>query len=94
MNEGDTHNGSGGGSATAVPPATVPLALTPEELARTLGISRAHLFRLHSRGLLPRPVRLGRSLRWDRGTVVRWLAAGAPPRDRWEAMQSQPARRA
>ena len=37
-----------------------PLVLTPEELARALGISRAHLFRLHSRGSLvpPRQPRL------------------------------------
>ena len=76
------------------PGQTQALVLTPEELAVSLGISRAHLFRLHSRGLLPRPVRFGRSLRWDRGTVTEWLAAGAPPRDRWEAMWSQQPRRA
>jgi excisionase family DNA binding protein len=79
---------------SAAPLAPVePLVLTPEELAKALGISRAHLFRLHSRGLLPRPLRFGRSLRWDRSTVTQWLAAGAPSRDRWEATRSQQPRR-
>jgi predicted DNA-binding transcriptional regulator AlpA len=64
--------------------ATGPLPWTVEDLACALGASRAQVFRLHSRGLLPRPLPLGRSLRWDRTAFVRWLAAGAPPRGRWE----------
>lgn len=77
-----------GGPSTHESRASERLVLTAEELADLLGISRAHLFRLHSRGLVPRPLRLGRSLRWDRATIVRWLAAGAPPRERWESMQA------
>jgi excisionase family DNA binding protein len=65
------------------------LLLTAEELADLLGISRAHLFRLHGRGLLPFPIRLGRSVRWNRATVIRWLADGAPPRDRWPQSPQQ-----
>ena len=62
------------------------LALTAEEIAGLLGISRAHLWRLNSSGRLPRPIRLGRAVRWNRTTIEAWLAAGAPPRDRWEDM--------
>lgn len=64
------------------------LALSAEEVAGMLGISRAHVFRLASSGRLPRSVRLGRAVRWDRKTLEAWLAAGAPPRDRWEQLQS------
>lgn len=63
------------------------IALTSVELADLLGISRAHVWRLLAGGKLPQPVRLGRSVRWDRWTIEEWMAAGAPPRERWEEMQ-------
>jgi excisionase family DNA binding protein len=66
--------------------ATNRLAITADEMAELLGISRAHVWRLHSQGRIPRPVRLGRAVRWDRATIERWLAVGAPSRERWEAM--------
>lgn len=65
------------------------MALSAEEVAEALGISRAHVFRLASSGRLPRALRFGRAVRWDRSTLVAWLAAGAPPRERWEAMQAE-----
>lgn len=64
------------------------MALSAEEVADVLGISRSHVFRLASSGRLPRSLRLGRAVRWDRATLEAWLAAGAPPRDRWETMQA------
>ena len=69
------------------PSQTPRLALSVEEVAEVLGISRAHVWRLHSSGHIPRPVRLGRSVRWDRKTLEAWLEAGGPPRDRWESMR-------
>ena len=67
------------------PQQVLKLALSVEEVAQLLSISRAHVWRLHSSGRIPRPVRLGRSVRWDRKTLEAWLEAGGPPRDRWEA---------
>lgn len=64
------------------------LALSAEEVADALGISRAHVFRLASSGRLPSSFRLGRAVRWDRATIEAWLAAGAPPRERWEALRA------
>ena len=60
------------------------LALSACEVARLLAISERHLWTLHSSGRLPRPVKLGRSVRWNRGELQRWLDAGCPSRDRWE----------
>lgn len=68
------------------------MALSAEEVAEVLGISRSHVFRLESSGRLPRSVRLGRAVRWNRATLEAWLTAGAPTRDRWEAMQAESAR--
>ncbi|MBI3834114.1 MAG: helix-turn-helix domain-containing protein [Planctomycetes bacterium] len=63
------------------------LALSADEVAAMLGISRAHVWKLASTGRLPRPIRLGRAVRWDRKNLEAWLAAGAPSRDRWEAVR-------
>lgn len=64
------------------------LALSAEDVAKALGISRAHVWKLESRGELPRPVRLGRAVRWSKKDIEEWLAAGAPSRDRWELMRA------
>ncbi len=64
------------------------LMLSADELAAALGISRAMVWKLHSSGRLPSPVRFGRVVRWHRETLNRWLAEGAPPRERFEASRS------
>lgn len=60
------------------------IALSADEVAEALGISRAHVWKLASAGRLPKPIRLGRAVRWSRKDLEEWLAAGAPSRDRWE----------
>lgn len=62
------------------------LMLSASEVAELLGICRAHVWKLHSCGKLPSPLRFGRVVRWHRETLCRWLAAGAPSRDRFEAI--------
>ena len=63
------------------------LALAATEVAELLGISARHVWKLHASGQLPQPVRLGRSVRWNRVELVRWLEAGCPARDKWQGMQ-------
>jgi predicted DNA-binding transcriptional regulator AlpA len=64
-----------------------PLALAAADVARLLNISERHLWALHSSGRLPRPLRLGRAVRWVADELRQWLAAGAPERARWETMR-------
>lgn len=72
---------------THIPDAgTRPLALTASEVAQLLGVSRAHVWRLHKAGKLPEPVRLGRAVRWSRTEIESWLTAGAPARPAWERL--------
>ncbi|MHC4402232.1 MAG: helix-turn-helix transcriptional regulator [Planctomycetota bacterium] len=63
------------------------LALPAARVAKLLGISQRHLWALNSTGRLPRPIRLGRAVRWDLQALKDWLAAGAPERSHWEAMR-------
>lgn len=60
------------------------LALPAAEVAKLLGISERHLWACHASGQLgPGPISIGRSKRWLVDELRDWLAAGAPPRNRW-----------
>ena len=61
-----------------------PIAVSHDQAARMLNVSRAHLFHLRASGKFgPRILRLGKSVRFSSQEIVAWLAAGAPPADRW-----------
>lgn len=65
------------------------LALPAGDVASLLGISLRHLRALDASGRLPRPVRLGRAVRWNRAELRAWLDAGCPPRAEWEAIDGR-----
>jgi excisionase family DNA binding protein len=66
------------------------LALPAVDVAKLLGISKRHVSALNATGRIPRPVRLGRAVRWRAHEIRDWLAAGAPSRERWESMRKEP----
>jgi len=61
------------------------LAVRARELAEMLNVSLRQIWRLNASGKLPRPIRLGGSVRWDREEVQRWFEASCPDRRSWEA---------
>jgi len=65
------------------------LALSAKELAERLGVSLRHVRRMDSAGMLPRPCRLGRAVRWSTETINSWLAAGAPDRRTWQRIKGE-----
>lgn len=68
------------------------LTLPAPAIARMLGISTRHLRALDSSGRVPRPIRLGSRVLWSADEIRRWVEAGSPARDRWEATRSRGAR--
>ena len=56
----------------------VPTLLTTSQVGELLGCSTRHLHRLVDSGRLPRPIRLGRLLRWDQRLIRRWIDSGCP----------------
>ena len=50
--------------------------LTVPEVAEICGISPESVRRLTDRGAMPRPVRLGRSVRYRRTEIKGWIAEG------------------
>jgi len=77
------------GMETAKTPITPErLALTAKDAAALLGISRAQLWKLHSSGKIPMPVRLGtKAPRWRVDELREWLAAGCPDRQTWQRIR-------
>lgn len=61
--------------------------LTAQALGEMLSLSKRQIFRLNSSGKIPRPVRIGGSVRWARSTIEQWLDAGTPDRQVFEAMK-------
>jgi predicted DNA-binding transcriptional regulator AlpA len=63
----------------------LPLLLTARWLATLTARSERSVWRDHVAGLLPRPVRLGRAVRWRRDEILAWIEAGCPDRQAWDA---------
>ena len=61
--------------------------LTAKSLGQILSLSKRQIFRLNSCGKLPKPIRIGGSVRWSQSTISQWLAIGAPDRRTFEAIQ-------
>jgi predicted DNA-binding transcriptional regulator AlpA len=58
--------------------ATTPAVYDVGDLAALLLISERQVWRLSDRGAIPGRIHIGRSARWLRTTIDRWLADGCP----------------
>ena len=62
------------------PPAEPSAALLDvRAVAKMLGCSSRHIYRLSDAGRMPPPVKLGALVRWNRDTVATWIAGGCQP---------------
>ncbi|MDR2390398.1 MAG: hypothetical protein LBE84_01780 [Planctomycetota bacterium] len=62
------------------------ILLDAEELAMMLKIEKSFLHTLKSAGRLPPSMRLSRrAVRWRKGQISTWIAAGCPA---WEKMEN------
>lgn len=61
--------------------------LTAKSLGQMLRLSKRQIFRLNACGKIPAPIRIGGAVRWSAEEISAWLAASAPDRRTWEAMQ-------
>lgn len=61
------------------------LAISARELAEMLRVSLRQVWRLSSAGKLPKPLKIGGSVRWDHDEILRWFREGCPDRRTWQA---------
>lgn len=64
-----------------------PLMISARAACRLCGKSLRTWRTWDSAGLIPRPVRIGRSTFWRVEELHSWIAAGCPRRAEWEARQ-------
>lgn len=65
------------------------LTTTAGGVARMLNVSVRQVWRLHSLGQLPLPVRLGACVRWRVQEIKDFVAAGCPDRETWEKLTTR-----
>ena len=58
-----------------------------EDLASVLQLSVRTIRRLDATGVLPDALRLGKPKRWLSSTILEWMKAGCPPRNRRRTVQ-------
>lgn len=63
------------------------LLVTAKQAAAMCGKSLRTWRTWDSGGLIPQPVRIGRSTLWCLAELRAWVAAGCPRREEWEAMK-------
>jgi excisionase family DNA binding protein len=47
-----------------------------ETVASILNVSTRHIYRMAEAGLMPRPLKLGAAIRWDRQVLQSWIDSG------------------
>lgn len=54
------------------------MLITVEEFAKLMRTSVRSIWRWNSAHAIPKPVRVGRAVRWRREEVMEWINAGCP----------------
>ena len=49
-----------------------------DDIATLLKASTRHVRRLADSGAMPRPIHIGRLVRWQKSTIDEWIAKGCP----------------
>ena len=61
--------------------------MTAKQLGVLLALSKRQVFRLNACGKIPKPIRIGGSVRWSTETISEWISMGCPNRLEWEHQQ-------
>ncbi len=64
-----------------------PMLLTAAHAAHSCGKSLRTWRSWHAQALIPAPLKISKSLLWRADELRRWVEAGCPRRDMWEAME-------
>ena len=66
----------------------LPLLLSAHEAAALCGKTERTWRRWDTAGLIPKPMRIGRSTLWRADELKAWVAADCPPRGEWNWPES------
>ncbi|MFH0983722.1 MAG: AlpA family phage regulatory protein [Planctomycetota bacterium] len=60
--------------------------LNVRQVAAALGLSARQIYKLVAAGRFPAPIRLARSVRWSEAVIVRFVEAGCPSVEDFDAV--------
>lgn len=63
-----------------------PLTISAKEMAEILSVSTRQIWRLNSEKKIPKPIRIGRLVRWNRREILNWFNLGCLDRDTWSTV--------
>ncbi|HBT77631.1 MAG TPA: hypothetical protein DEB39_12080 [Planctomycetaceae bacterium] len=69
-----------------------PLLLKTVDAASFCGVTLRLWRTWNALGKNPAPVRIGKALFWNRDELVRWVEAGCPRREHWNALSRKKSR--
>lgn len=65
------------------PPEDKGLLIDSRRAAKLLGISERTLWGMWNEGMMPKPIRIGRVVRFSYEELQAWVNAGGPPQENW-----------
>ena len=66
------------------PPDDKGLLINTREAAKLMKISERTLWGWWNQGKMPKPIRIGQSVRWGYEELRAWVNAGGPPQEEWK----------
>jgi excisionase family DNA binding protein len=66
------------------PPNDQGLLIDSREASKLLKVSQRTLWRMHTTGEMPSPIRIGRAVRWSLEVLKKWVEAGCPVDPKWQ----------
>lgn len=66
------------------PPEDEALLMNTREVAKLLTVSEKTVYTMQTNGEMPKPVRIGRAVRWGRDEIKTWVDEGCPPASEWK----------
>ena len=66
------------------PPEDEALLLNSREVAKLLTVCDRTVYAMQKSGEMPKPVRIGRAVRWGRAEIMAWVDEGCPPASEWK----------
>ncbi len=68
---------------------TESMLIDAKESAALCGVAVSTWYNLLASSRVPKPVRLGRSVKWRREELKAWIGAGCPARSVWDSMKEK-----
>ncbi len=69
---------------TQVTPQNAQFAIDAKTFGQRLSLSKRQIFRLSSAGRIPKPIKIGGSVRWKLSDIELWLSMNCPTRREFE----------